>query len=220
MNKLFLIILIVAFAISCGEKTETETTMEVENTEEVTMTEVDGASVKIMNMMHMPMMEQEFQITKNPDIDYLVNMIPHHQGAIDASTEYLMVATDENGKMLANNIIASQKKEIADFNALLVELEKTNTDYSEIDYTTYGNESKAIMDAMMTSMMGITLTENADIDFLVGMTPHHQGAVDASMKILEITKDEKIKTIANNIIAAQNKEIADMTTMINALQKK
>ena len=218
MNKLFLIILLVAFAISCGEKKE----MDMENmdhTEKSDMTKKDSPSVKIMNMMHMPMMKTEVQVTKNPDIDYIVNMIPHHQGAIDASEEYLLVATDENAKVLAKNIIASQKKEIEDFNALIAELKKTNTDYSEIDYVIFGDESKAIMGAMMTSMMSITLTENPDIDFLAGMTPHHQGAVDASMKILEVTKDERVKTIANNIIAAQNKEIADMATMIDTLKK-
>jgi len=214
MNRLFLIILLVAFAISCGEKNGKD------NMEGMTMIEGDTPSIKIMNMMHMPMMEKEFQITENPDIDYLVNMIPHHQGAIDASEEYLMVSTDENVKMLANNIIADQKKEIDDFNILLLELKETNTDYSEIDYMVYGNESKELMDAMMTSMIGTTLVENPDIDFLMGMTPHHQGAIDASMKILEITKDEKIKTVANNIIAAQKKEIADMATMMDSLKNK
>lgn len=211
MNKLLLILLAI-FVISCGDKKE------MENMEG--MMEGDTPSTKIMNMMHMPMMEQEFQITENPDIDYLVNMIPHHQGAIDSSKEYIMVSTDENVKMLANQIIMDQEKEIAEFNMLLPELEAMNTDYSEIDYMAYGNQSEELMNAMMASMMGTTLAENPDLDFLMGMTPHHQGAIDASMKILEITKDEKIKTIANNIIAAQKKEIADMATMIENIKNK
>ena len=219
MNKLLLILLLVTFAISCGEKKEMDMD-NMDHSEKSDMTKEDSPSAKIMDMMHMPMMETEVQVTKNPDIDYIVNMIPHHQGAIDASEEYLLVATEENGKVLAKNIIAAQKKEIEDFNALIVELKKTNTDYSEIDYVTFGDESKVIMGAMMTSMMGVTLTENPDIDFLAGMTPHHQGAVDASMKILEVTKDERIKTVANNIIVAQKKEIAEMTTMIDALKNK
>ena len=55
------------------------------------------------------------------------------------------------------------------------------------------------------------------IDFLKGMIPHHQGAVDVSKKILEYTKDEKIKEIANRIISAQEKEISDMNNLLSTL---
>ena len=49
------------------------------------------------------------------------------------------------------------------------------------------------------------------------MIPHHQAAIDVSKKILEYTKDDKIKEIANRIIKAQEKEIEDMNNMINSM---
>lgn len=176
----------------------------------------DSASAQIMNMMHMPMMVNEFQITENPDIDYLVNMMPHHQGAIDSSQAYLMVATNEDVKIVANKIIQDQEREIAEFNMLLPDLRALNTDYSTIDYIVFGEESSDIMDVMMKNMMSTELTGNPDVDFLQGMIPHHQGAIDASNKILEITTDERIKEIANAIIVAQEKEIAEMIVLIDS----
>lgn len=58
--------------------------------------------------------------------------------------------------------------------------------------------------------MAIKLTGNADIDFLAGMIAHHQGAIDVAKVVLKYGKDPKVKKLAENIIKAQEKEIATM----------
>ena len=100
---------------------------------------------------------------------------------------------------------------------MIKELNAKNTDYSGIDTEAIGNEMQIIMDNMMADMAAIEITGNNDIDFLKGMIPHHQAAIDVSKKILEYTKDDKIKEIANRIIKAQEKEIEDMNNMINSM---
>lgn len=58
------------------------------------------------------------------------------------------------------------------------------------------------------------INEDADIAFIQGMIPHHQGAVEMANIILEHGDDEEAKALARDIIAAQEKEIAWMKSWL------
>ena len=58
--------------------------------------------------------------------------------------------------------------------------------------------------------MNITFTGNADADFVNGMIPHHQGAVEMAKVVLAFGKDPEIRKLAETIIQAQESEIAMM----------
>ncbi|MEO1046597.1 MAG: DUF305 domain-containing protein [Pseudomonadota bacterium] len=63
--------------------------------------------------------------------------------------------------------------------------------------------------ARMHAGMGV-IDADADIAFIQGMIPHHQGAVDMANIVLEHGDDEEAKELARNIIKAQEEEIAWM----------
>jgi uncharacterized protein (DUF305 family) len=68
---------------------------------------------------------------------------------------------------------------------------------------------KAANEAMHRAM-NIPYTGDADVDFVRQMMPHHQAAVDMAKVVLAHGKDPEIKKLAQEIMAAQEKEIAFM----------
>lgn len=66
------------------------------------------------------------------------------------------------------------------------------------------------VNAKMHEAMEIEFSGNADIDFVKGMIPHHEGAVDMAKVVLAFGKDPEVKKLAEAIIKAQEDEIAWM----------
>ena len=75
---------------------------------------------------------------------------------------------------------------------------------------------KAAMDKMHADMMALQNTGNADADFVRGMIPHHQGAIDMAKVELANGKDPEIRKLAEGVIAAQEAEIKQMQDWLAA----
>jgi uncharacterized protein (DUF305 family) len=71
-------------------------------------------------------------------------------------------------------------------------------------------EFQAADHSMMSSMSGVEYTGDADHDFVAHMIPHHEGAVAMAKIELKYGKDAKLRALAKEIIASQDKEIAFM----------
>lgn len=62
--------------------------------------------------------------------------------------------------------------------------------------------------------MAIKFTGEVDVDFARGMIPHHQGAIDMAKITLAFGKDPEIRKLAEEIVKAQETEIAFMRSWL------
>lgn len=89
---------------------------------------------------------------------------------------------------------------------------------AQTDHSTHamtGAQSPASMalaqaNAKMHADMNAPLTGNPDVDFVAGMIPHHQGAVDMARIVLDYGTDPDVRKFAQGVIAAQEAEITWM----------
>ncbi|MDP4022172.1 DUF305 domain-containing protein [Methylobacterium sp. NEAU 140] len=72
----------------------------------------EAAHAQMMRGMAVP-------YTGDPDVDFRIQMIPHHQGAIDMAQVALRHAQDPWTRQLAESVIVEQQREIAEMRAWL-----------------------------------------------------------------------------------------------------
>lgn len=150
--------------------------------------------------------DMSITFTGNADVDFARGMIPHHQGAIDMAEIVLRYGKDASVKKLANEIIAAQKKEIAQMRTWLAR-----------NGSLQGGTDAVIVKAAYTDVntrmhkdMTMAFTSNPDKDFMMGMIPHHVGAVDMAKILLQYGRDAELRKLGDDVVRTQNEEIALM----------
>ena len=71
-----------------------------------------------------------------------------------------------------------------------------------------GMDMKTMMKDNNDKMSSMVMTGNSDVDFAMMMKIHHQGAIDMAQAELKNGKEPQMRKMAQGIISAQKKEIA------------
>lgn len=160
-------------------------------------------------MNHDAMQSSPNAATQPYDLQFIDTMTRHHRGAIEMAEMALKKSSNAELKTFAQKIIDDQKKETAQMK-----------DWREKWYAGKPEAVNMEMPGMMDSMKMMTGGEmkkmeaatdkDFDLHFLDMMTPHHSGAVMMAKEALTKAERPEIKTLAGNVIKAQEAEIKMM----------
>lgn len=156
-----------------------------------------------MHTMHSAM---GITYTGDADIDFARGMVPHHQGAVDMIEVLRKNGKNEELREMAEFMAKWQQVEIEIMNKWLAARDNKNLPPVENEAVVAYKEA---MDKMHHAM-AVKPSGCADRDFVLGMIPHHQGAIDMAWVQLKYGRDAQLKEIANDIIRSQQQEIAKM----------
>lgn len=154
--------------------------------------------------------------TKTPaanstDMAFVNQMIPHHRSAVEMARIAQSRAQHPQLKQLAANIIESQNAEINLMTGLRRQFASSGSAHS---MTMTGSGAMGMSQEQMGMNMDPSVLKTAqpfDRAFLTMMVPHHGGAVLMARQELKVGRNPQLRALAGRIIAAQNKEIAEMT---------
>ncbi len=138
------------------------------------------------------------------DRHFIVEMIPHHEGAIEMAKIALARSNRSEILSLAKGIIEAQEKEIGDMSAW----------YRAWYGSTVpeGGMGGMHMDGMTgdTSELGSVSAAEFDREFVTQMIPHHEMAVMMAQMLQAGTERTEMKQLADQIITSQSREIEMM----------
>lgn len=147
------------------------------------------------------------------DLRFIDAMTPHHQGAVEMATEAKQKSKRPEIQKLADNIIAAQKKEIAQMKQWR-QAWYPKASAEPVAYNAQmGHPMPMTQEQMKSMMMGMDLgaaDANFDLRFINAMIPHHEGAVTMAQAALGKSKRPEIQKLANDIITSQKAEISQM----------
>lgn len=146
---------------------------------------------------------------------FIVQMIPHHMGAIEMSRNLLKYTTCIPLQEIAQSIIASQTRSIR--NMQQADSLCRNMCNSSRSVCSYLENYDRITETMFREMRNARPANNINVSFIREMIPHHSGAVRMSQNALSCHICPELTPILHAIITSQEKGIRQMECLLRRL---
>jgi len=150
------------------------------------------------------MMPDGGMMGQNIDQHFIVQMIPHHEGAIAMAKVALERSKRPEILSLANGIIEAQQKEIDDMRSWYQSWYGSAPSSGGVGMMHMGG-----MEGDIDVLKSVTAA-NFDREFLQQMIPHHEMAVMMVQMLAAGTERPEMKQLADNIRESQSREIEMM----------
>lgn len=146
------------------------------------------------------------------DVAFAHDMIPHHRQAVDMAAMVPSRSTNADVRVMAAHISSDQQAEIRTMTGLLEQ-------WGEPVAAEHGDHSAMVMPGMVDgatvnqiqSMSGSAFDER----WITSMIDHHRGAVTMAHTEIARGRSPDAIELAEMIIVAQQREIAQMSNLLN-----
>jgi uncharacterized protein (DUF305 family) len=202
MKKVFLLFAVSIFSFACSPNADVNSHSTM-NHDGMNHNTTSHTNEPINHGMDHSQMKSAPNAASAPyDLQFIDTMIAHHQSAIDMAN---LAATNTNNaglKKFAVQIFADQTREINQLK-----------DWREKWYagapSALNMEMPGMRESMRMEMTALNAARDKDFDaeFIRLMIPHHEGAVTMARDALTKAERPEIRTLANQIIKAQEAEI-------------
>jgi uncharacterized protein (DUF305 family) len=135
-------------------------------------------------------------------------MIPHHESAVEMAQIAQRRGSSAFVKQLAEDIVRTQNAEIATMRAADERLEDAGVTTASLGV---GGHMMGEHD-----IASLRTAKPFDRAFMALMIPHHEAAIPMSRAELARGRDAELKRLAQQIITAQQREIAAMRKQLGA----
>ena len=137
------------------------------------------------------------------DRAFVAAMIPHHESAIEMAEIAKEQGESDFVKQLADDIISAQESEIETLTRVDGELESKDVEVGDLGVPEH-------MQGMEDDPAELRDADPFDRMFVDMMVPHHEGAIEMAKVELEKGENEELKSLAQDIVDAQQREIDEM----------
>jgi uncharacterized protein (DUF305 family) len=154
------------------------------------------------------MMADGSMMGQNIDQHFIVQMIPHHEGAIDMAKVALERSTRPEILSLAEGIIEAQEQEIEDMRSWYQAWFGAAPPEGGMGMMHMGGMEGD------TAALARVSAEEFDREFMEQMIPHHEMAIMMAQMLQASTERSEMKTLADNITTSQAREISMMRSWL------
>lgn len=136
--------------------------------------------------------------------EFIEEMIPHHQEAVDTAKQVIARGENAEVKALAEKIVVAQEKEIADMKSW---------------YQTWYGKAYSDNGKYEPMMRDLSTLSGKDLDkaFIEDMIPHHMGALMMAQQVAGRIQHDEIKNLTSAIAETQSSEIIEMRILLKKI---
>jgi len=164
-----------------------------------------------LSMMDTMMVKMgEVPVTSIPDFDFMAQMIPHHEGAIEMSRYEISHGKNKEMIQLAKSILAEQTNDRQTLTLLISQL----PDNAQKADKSFDKAMLQSMTVMMESLPSNDKITDIDKGFAMVMIPHHKAAIEMAVALIQHSTNKQVITFAKQLISEEQIEIEQMGNFI------
>lgn len=147
----------------------------------------------------------ESQSCNSVSHDFIAQMIPHHQAAVEMSENLLKYTTCVPLQNLAKRIICTQTHGIEQMKKVFDSCSEQKNDPHEL--MLYRRCFEQICNKMFFEMSSVCYDNRLNCNYIKQMVPHHRGGISMAKNALRFCLCEQLKPMLCEMIASQQNNL-------------